>query len=91
MTAQRETVSFVPSRPLRFAKGNIKAEGKQNSMLHAGPVIKFYFVIRPNSKIKQKEMERSRLPYTSLLTTLKQFPQSGTISTFINAGNNSVT
>ena len=39
---------------LGFASGNIKVEGKQNSLFPPGPVIKC-FVIPPNSKLKNCE------------------------------------
>ena len=37
---------------LRFASGNIEAEGEQNSLFPAGPVIKC-FVTPPNSKLEK--------------------------------------
>ena len=53
------------------AEVNIKVEGKQNLLFHAGTVIKC-FVIVPNSKI-EKNMRRNRLLGAGWLTNLPRF------------------
>ena len=59
-----ETLTVPPDK----AEQNIEVEGKQNSLIPAGPVIKC-FVRPPNSKIeKKKTLRRNRLLKADWLT-----------------------